>query len=121
MKVLFTAARNIICILLLMLSFACAADAGSPRWQGPPVITGSSGEKVCAKHHQPLQLVTVFGPGNGICVLVQPSKPWSRQVARSPNALNFALHRKANLLYSRAVQVWYCVRCEKEMQRAISK
>ena len=108
-------------ILFLTVSFACAVSAGSSRWQGPPVITGNSGEQLCAKHHLPLQRVTVFGPGDGICVLVQPSKAWTRQQARSPNALSFALRRKASLLYSRAVQVSYCFRCEDEVQEAIGK
>jgi hypothetical protein len=106
--------------LFCLLCVAGAANA-APRWQGPSVITGHSGEQLCAKHHQPLERVTMFGPGDGICVLVQPSKAWSRQIARSPNALPFALHRKSDLLYSRAVQVSYCVRCEEEVQKAIGK
>jgi hypothetical protein len=107
--------------LTCLLSFVCIAHGGSPLRQGPAVITGNSGEQLCAKHHQPLQPTTMFGPGDGVCVLVQPSKAWSRQIAHSPNALPFALHRKAGLLYSRAVQVSYCFRCEEEVQRAIGK
>lgn len=113
------ALSKLISIIGLAVTFACATEAGSPRSQGPPVVTGSSGEQLCAKHHQPLQGVTVFGPGGGVCVLVQPSKAWTRQIVRSPNALPFELHRKANLLYSRPVQVTYCFRCEEEVQRAI--
>lgn len=105
--------------LTCLLFFTCAVRAGSSRWQGPAIITGHSGEQLCAKHHQPLERVTVFGPGDGVCVLVQPSKAWTRQQARSPNALPFALHRKSSLLYSRAVPMSYCARCEEEVQGAI--
>jgi hypothetical protein len=108
-------------IALLLLAFACVANASSPPWRGPPITTGSGGEQLCAKHHQPLQRVTVYGPADGVCVLVQPSKTMSRQLARSPNALRFDLHRKASRLYSRAVQMSYCLRCEEEVQRAIGR
>lgn len=109
---------NVVRIALLTLSFACAAAAGSLTWQGPRIISGRSGEQLCAKHLQPLQRVTVFGPASGVCVLVQPSKGMARQLARSPNALPFGVHRKPDLLYSRAVQTWCCLRCEEEVQRA---
>jgi len=109
---------NVFRIALLTLSFACAATAGSLAWQGPRTISGNSGEQFCAKHHQPLQRVTVFGPAAGVCVLVQPSKGMTRQLARSPNALPFGVHRKPDLLYSRAVQTLCCLRCEEEVQRA---
>jgi hypothetical protein len=102
----------------MTLTLACAVSAGSPPWRGPGVIKGSGGEQVCAKHHETLRRETVFGPGNGICVLVQPSKAMARQLARSPNALPIGIHRQQNQLYSRAVEVLYCARCEDEVQAA---
>jgi hypothetical protein len=112
-------ARGAVVAGLLLMAFVDEARAGSRTWRGAPVIMGSSGEQLCAKHHEALQRTTVFGPGGGVCVLVQPSKKFVWQLARSPNALRFDVHRKADVLYSRAVEVWYCVRCEEEVQRAI--
>lgn len=113
--------RNVVGIVLLMLTLACAARAESSRWSGPRVINGSFGEQLCGKHRQQLERVTVFGPGGGVCVLVQPSKKMARQLARSPNALSVSVHRKPDQLYSRRVQLWYCVRCEEEVERPTSK
>jgi hypothetical protein len=109
---------NVIGALLLILAFTGEAIAGSPPWHGAPVITDSSGEQLCAKHREPLQRTTVFGPGGGACVLVHPSKKFVSQLARFPNALPFGIHRKADVLYSRATEVWYCGRCEEEVERA---
>jgi hypothetical protein len=89
--------------VLSALSFSCVASA-------------NAGEQLCAKHHQALRSMTVFGPAAGVCVLFQPSKRMARQLAHSPNALPLDLQRKPNLLYSRAVQVWYCLRCEEEVE-----
>jgi hypothetical protein len=104
-------------VAMLTLCLARTAGAGSLPWRGPPIIIGSSGEQLCAKHRQALQRVTVFGPAEGVCVLVQPSKRMARQLARSPNALPFDIQRKPNLLYSRATEVWCCLRCEEEVRR----
>ena len=113
--------RNVVGVALLALTLACAAGAEPPRWKGARVITDNSGEQLCGKHREPLESVTVFGPGGGICVLIQPSKKMARQLARSPNALPVGVHRKADALYSRPVQVWYCARCEEEVERATRK
>jgi hypothetical protein len=114
-------ARSVIRVVLLLTAMASLASAGSRPWRGAPVIAGSSGEKICAKHHELLQRTTVFGLGGGVCVLVQPSKKFTWQAARSPNALPFGIRRKADVLYSRAVEVSYCVRCDEEVERAVRK
>jgi hypothetical protein len=111
-------AREAICAAMLILAFVGETDGGSPSSTSARVITGSRGEQVCARHHQRLEQATVFGPGGGVCVLIQPSKKMVRQLARSPNALPFGVHRKADALYSRPVEVWFCARCEGEVELA---
>jgi hypothetical protein len=114
-------ARGAVIVGLLLQAFAGEVTAGSKPWKGARIISGSAGEQVCAKHREPLQRTTVFVPGGGVCVLVQPSKKFTWQVARSPNALPFGIQRKADVLYSRATEVSYCVRCEEEVERATRK
>jgi hypothetical protein len=108
-------------IIVLTLMLACAASAGSPPWHGPPIITGKAGEQLCAKHREPLQRITIFGPAAGVCILFQPSKQAARQLARSPNALPFGISRAKSLLYSRPVETSYCVQCEEEVRHATAR
>jgi hypothetical protein len=107
-----TAART----LLLFCAGAVAAAAACPPRHGARTTIGAAGEQLCAKHREPLQAVTVYGPGDGACVLVQQTKTARAARACSPNALPFAISRTRNALYSRAVAASYCKRCEAEVQ-----
>jgi len=103
-------------VLILTVCLASAATASCPPWKGPPVIIGQSGERLCAKHHEPLQTTVVYGPDPGICILVQSTKEAAKARACSPNALAFGISRTKNQLYSRAVKTSYCRQCEAFVQ-----
>jgi len=61
-------------VLIAIVCLASTAAAGCPPWRGAPVITGRSGERLCAKHREPLQATIVYGPDPAICILIQSTK-----------------------------------------------
>lgn len=109
--------RALILGLLLLLP---ATGRCSP-WKGPPVTVSQSGERLCAKHRERLETITVYGPGNGICVLVQPDKRTVKARAASPNALPIGISRDKSPIYSRAMEVSYCKRCEADVMASVRK
>jgi len=104
------------CLSGLLISFPSASRAGCPPWRGPAVTVGRSGERLCAKHHEPLLKATVFGPDPTICILVQPRKEVAKARACSPNAVPFGVSRAKSVLYSRPIEVFYCSSCETFVQ-----
>jgi len=80
-----------------------------------------SGERLCAKHRERLDTITVYGPGNGVCVLFQPDKRTVKARAASPNALPIGIRREKSQLYSRAVEISYCKRCEADVMASVRK
>jgi hypothetical protein len=102
-------------VMLLPTTGICSS------WKGPPVIIGPTGERLCAKHHQRLETTTVYGPGDGVCVLFQPDKKTLKARAASPNALPIGIRRDKSQLYSRAVEVAYCKRCEADVAGSVRK
>jgi hypothetical protein len=82
---------------------------------------GQSGERLCAKHHEPLLKTTVYGPDPAICILVQPTKKAAKARACSPNALPFGVTRNRSVLYSRATETFYCRSCELFVQARVKK
>jgi hypothetical protein len=112
---------NVIRAVIFVASVAFAATASCPPWQGPGIVIGPAGERLCAKHREPLQVTTVYGPGDGVCVLVQPTKEMAKARACSPNALPFGVSRSLNQLYSRAVETSYCSRCEANLQAHVRR
>jgi hypothetical protein len=99
-----------------MLMACLAASAACPPWRGAPVTIGQSGERLCAKHHEPLQKTTVYGPDPKICILVQETKEAANARACSPNALPFGVSRTKSQLYSRVVKTSFCQECETFLQ-----
>lgn len=112
---------NVIRPVVLMVAFASVATASCPPWRGARVTNGRSGERLCAKHHEPLKTTTVYGPDPSICILVQSTKEAAKARACSPNALPFGISRMKSQLYSRAVQTSYCSQCEAYVQAHIRK
>lgn len=106
-------------ILIALVSLASAA-LGSP-WRGPRVTIGPSGERLCGKHHQRLETTTVYGPGDGVCVLFQPDKRTVKARAASPNALPVGIRREKTQLYSRGVEVSYCKQCDMDVMASLRK
>ncbi|MEY2529325.1 MAG: hypothetical protein QOJ05_1415 [Verrucomicrobiota bacterium] len=102
-------------VMLLPTTGICSS------WKGPPVIIGRFGERLCAKHHQRLETTTVYGPGDGVCILFQPDKKMVKARAASPNALPIGIRQDKSQLYSRAVEVVYCKRCEAEVAGSARK
>jgi hypothetical protein len=90
-------------------------------WKGPPVTVSRSGERLCAKHRERLETVTVYGPAGGVCILFQPDKRTVKARAASPNALPIGIRREKSQLYSRAVEVSYCKRCETDVMASVRK
>jgi hypothetical protein len=107
-------------LILVLLVFLPNTGRCSP-WKGPPVIVGQSGERLCAKHRERLETITVYGPGNGICVLFQPDKRTAKARAASPNALPIGIRREKSQLYSRAMEVSFCKRCEADVMASVRK
>jgi hypothetical protein len=105
-----------IAVGVLMLIVCLPAFAACPPWRGAPVIIGKSGEQLCARHHEPLQRTTVYGPDPAICILVQETKEAANARGCSPNALPFGVSRTKSRLYSRAVGTSYCPHCETFVQ-----
>jgi len=103
-------------VLIAIVCLASTAAAGCPPWRGAPVITGRSGERLCAKHREPLQATIVYGPDPAICILIQSTKEAAKARACSPNALAFGISRTKSQLYSRAVKTSYCRQCEAFVQ-----
>jgi hypothetical protein len=83
------------------------------------VTLSQSGERLCAKHRERLETITVYGPGNGVCILFQPDKRSVKARAASPNALPIGIQREKSQLYSRAVEVSYCKRCEADVTASV--
>lgn len=104
------------CLLGALICFPSAASAGCPPWRGPAVTVGRSGERLCAKHHEPLLKATVFGPDPAICILVQPTNKVAKARACSPNAVPFGVSRAKSVLYSRPIETFYCTSCETFVQ-----
>ena len=110
-----------VCGLVLPVFVGSTARAACPRWRGPSVIFGQSGERSCAKHHELLHKTTVYGPGPTICILVQQTKKAAQARACCPNALPFGISRTKTQLYSRAVESVYCNQCETFLQAQMRK
>jgi hypothetical protein len=108
-------------ILVALICFPSASRAGCPPWRGPSITMGPSGERLCAKHHDALLKATVYGPDPAICILVQPTKEAGRLRACSPNAVPFGVSRTKSLLYSRAIETFYCRSCERFVQARVRK
>jgi hypothetical protein len=68
-----------------------------------------------------LETITVYGPGTGVCILFQPDKRAVKARAASPNAFPIGVCREKTQLYSRAVEVSYCNRCEAEVRASLRK
>lgn len=105
--------------LIVLVVVLLPAAGRSSSWKGPPVTVSQSGEQLCAKHRQRLETITVYEPGNGVCVLFQPDKRTVKARAASPNALPLGIRREKNQLYSRAVEVSYCKRCEADVMASV--
>ena len=103
-------------LIAIVCLASTAAAAACPPWRGAPVITGQSGERLCAKHREPLQATIVYGPDPAICILLQSIKEAAKARACSPNALAFGISRTKSQLYSRAVKTSYCRQCEAFVQ-----
>ena len=103
-------------VLIAIVCLASTAAAACPPWRGAPVITGQSGERLCAKHYEPLQATIVYGPDPAICILIQSTKEAAKARACSPNAFAFGISRTKSQLYSRAVKTSYCRQCEAFVQ-----
>ena len=109
--------RALVLALLAMLP----ATAHCSPWKRPPVTINRAGERLCAKHHQQLERITVYGPGNGVCILFQPNRATARARAASPNPLPLGIQRTRSQLYSQAAWVSYCKSCEADVMAAIRK
>jgi hypothetical protein len=107
-------------LILVLLVFLPTTGRCAP-WKGPPVTVSRSGERLCAKHRERLETITVYGPGSGVCVLLQPGKRMAKALAASPNALPIGIRREKSQLYSRAVEVSYCKRCEADVMASLRK
>ena len=107
-------------LILVLLVFLPTTGRCSP-WKGPPITISQSGERLCAKHRERLETITVFGPGNGVCILFQPDKRTAAARAASPNALPMGIRREKSQLYSRAVEVSYCKGCEADVMASLRK
>lgn len=105
-------------LILVLVALLPATGRCSP-WKGPPVTVSASGERLCAKHRERLESTTVYGPGSGVCVLFQPDKRTATARAASPNALPIGIRREKSQLYSRAVEVSYCKRCEGDVMASV--
>jgi hypothetical protein len=68
-----------------------------------------------------LEITTVYGPGDGVCILFQPDKKTAKARAASPNALPMGIRREKSQLYSRALEVSYCKRCEADVVGLVRK
>ncbi|MEP6810557.1 MAG: hypothetical protein ABI992_09965 [Chthoniobacterales bacterium] len=108
-------------LFLLLIFSTTLAHASCPRWRGPARMSGAGGEVRCAKHREALQELTIYGPGGGVCILFQPTKEMMQARACSPNALPLGVERKRSELYSRPTQVWFCARCEAEVQAQLKR
>lgn len=109
--------RALILVLVVVLP---TTGRGSP-WKGPAVTVSRSGERLCAKHRERLETITVYGPGTAVCILFQPDKRTVKARAASPNALPIGIRRERSELYSRAVEVSYCKRCEADVMASVRK
>jgi hypothetical protein len=107
-------------LILVLLVFLPTTGRCLP-WKGPPVTVSRSGERLCAKHRERLETITVYGPGDGVCILFQPDKRTVKARAASPNALPIGICREKSQLYSRAVEVSYCKRCEADVMASVRK
>jgi hypothetical protein len=107
-------------LILILAAFLPTTGRCSP-WRGPAVTVSQSGERLCAKHRERLDTITVYGPGNGVCVLFQPDKRTVKARAASPNALPIGIRREKSQLYSRPVEVSYCKRCEADVMASVRK
>ena len=107
--------------LILALVLLLPTTARCLPWKGPAVTVTQSGERLCAKHRARLETITVYGPGNGVCILFQPDKRTAKARAASPNALPLGIRREKSQLYSRAVEVSYCKRCEADVMASVRK
>ena len=107
-------------LILALVLFVPPTGRCSP-WKGPPVTVTQSGERVCAKHRERLETITVYGPGNGVCILFQPDKRTAKARAASPNALPMGITRQKSQLYSHPVEVSYCKRCEADVMASVRK
>lgn len=107
--------------LFLAVFLAMPSVAECSPWRGAGVIIGRAGERLCAKHHQQLTTTTVYGPADGVCVLLQPNKRTAKVRAASPNAFPLGVTRQKTPLYSRAAEVSYCARCEADVIAAARK
>jgi hypothetical protein len=105
--------------LILILVVILPTTGRCSPWNGPPITVSPSGERLCAKHHERLETTTVYGPGNGVCILFQPDKRTAKARAASPNALPMGICREKSQLYSHAVEVSYCKRCEADVTASV--
>jgi hypothetical protein len=110
-----------ICVLVSLVASAPIARSACPPWRGAAITVGSSGERICAKHHESLLKTTVYGPDPAICILVQQTKTMAKARACCPNALPFGISRTKSRLYSRAVETSYCNQCETFVQAQVRK
>jgi hypothetical protein len=108
-------------VLIVALVALLPATGRCSPWKGPAVTVSQSGERLCAKHQERLETITVYGPGNGICVLFQPDKRTAKARAASPNPLPIGIRREKSQLYSRAVEVSYCKHCEADVMASVRK
>ena len=107
--------------LLLVLVVLLPTTGRCSPWKGLPVTVSQSGERLCAKHRERLETITVYGPGSGVCILFQPDKRTAKARAASPNALPIGVRREKSQLYSRAVEVSYCKHCEADVMASVRK
>lgn len=107
--------------LVLALVVLVPTTGRCSPWKEPPVTVSRSGERLCAKHWERLETITVYGPGNGVCILFQSDKRSAKVRAASPNALPIGIRREKSQLYSRAVEVSYCKRCEADVMASVRK
>jgi hypothetical protein len=107
--------------ILVLLVLLLPGTGRCAPWKGPAITVSQSGERLCAKHREHLETITVYGPGNGVCILFQPDKRTAKVRAASPNALPIGIRREKSQLYSRAVEVSYCKRCEADVTASVRK
>jgi hypothetical protein len=107
-------------LTLALAALLPTAGLCSP-WKGPSITVSQTGERLCAKHRERLETITVYGPGNGVCILFQPDKRTAKARAASPNALPIGTRPEKSQLYSRAVEVSYCKRCEADVMASVRK
>jgi hypothetical protein len=107
-------------LILILVALLPSTGRSSP-WKGSAVTVSQSGERLCAKHRERLDTITVYGPSDGVCILFQPDKRTVKARAESPNALPIGIRREKSQLYSRAVEVSYCKHCEVDVMTPLRK